>query len=118
MRSGIIGIKHLMWITILISLGIGIFFFDRLNLDWMLCMYALGAVVIGVLIFRDDLEKTFLVKDKKQTLGASYWGVYEGSELHEDASLRTIKPPKPCKDIDGVVGSGNYANGKAVKSAR
>jgi hypothetical protein len=118
MRSGIIGIKHLMWVTILISLGIGIFFFDRLNLDWMLSMYAIGAIIIGVVIFRDDLEKSFLIKNKKETLGASYWGVYEGSELHEDDALRTIKPPKPCKDVNGVAGSGAYANGKAVKSAR
>jgi hypothetical protein len=118
LRSSIIGIKHLMWLTILVSLAIGFYFFDKLDLNCMTWMYGLGAIVIGVLIFMGDLEKTFLVKDKNQKLGASYWGVYEGQELHDEAEMCTIKPPKPCKDIDGVAGSGAYAGGKAVKSAR
>lgn len=117
MRSSLISIKHVMWITIGISLLIGYYFFDRLNLNWMLWIYALGAVVIGVMIFRDDIEASFLV-DKNKMLGPSYWGLYQDADKHEDPSELRIKPPKPCKDIDGVVGSGNYANGKAVKSAR
>ncbi|HEY9792683.1 MAG TPA: hypothetical protein V6D22_19940 [Candidatus Obscuribacterales bacterium] len=116
LRSSIIGIKHLMWLTIVVSLLIGFYFFDKLDLNWMVIMYGLGAIIIGVLVFAGDLEKTFLVKDKDTKLGASYWGVYEGQSFTNEET--TVQPPKPCKDIEGIAGSGAYAGGQAVKSAR
>ena len=118
LRSSLIGIKHLMWLTIVVSLFIGCCFFDHLNLNWMVWMYGVGAIVIGALILRGDAEKTYMVKDKKEKLGACYWGRYEGTAETDAAENRTIVPPKPCKDIDGLAGSGAYAGGKAVKSAR
>lgn len=118
LRSSLIGIKHLMWLTIVVSLVIGFCFFDQLNLNWMVWMYGIGAIVIGALILRGDADVSFLVKDKKEKLGASYWGRYEGTAAPGANELRTIQPPKPCKDIEGVAGSGAYAGGKAVKSAR
>jgi hypothetical protein len=89
-----------------------------MNLDLMLCIYVLGAVAVGIYVFREELEPTFLIKKKDKRLGPSYWGVYEGSELEEQEAMRTIVPPKPCKDADGVAGSGMYSKGRAVKSAR
>ena len=118
LRSSLIGIKHLMWLTIVVSLIIGFCFFNQLDLNWMVWMYGVGAIVIGAIIFRGDAEKTHLVKDKNEKLGASYWGSYEGTAKAGPDELRTVVPPKPCKDITGVAGSGAYAGGQAVKSAR
>jgi hypothetical protein len=106
------------WVAIGISIFIAGMFFKSLNLDWMLVTYAIGAVTIGVAILREDIEHTFVITKKNKRLGASYWGVYQGSELQEAQNMQTINPPKPCKDIEGVAGSGTYAGGKAVKSAR
>ena len=89
-----------------------------MDIDFMLFVYILGAVCVGLYIFREDLEPSFLIKKKDKRLGPSYWGVYQGSDLVEPTSMQTIEPPKPCKDSDGVAGSGMYSKGRAVKSAR
>jgi hypothetical protein len=88
------------------------------NIDWMLFLYGIGAIAVGIFIFREDLGPTFLVKRKDQRLGPCYWGVYADASTTESASEQLIVPPKPCKDIDGLAGSGAYAGGKAIHTAK
>lgn len=87
-----------------------------MNIDWMLLVYGLGAVTMGILIFREDLGPSFLVKEKR--LGPSYWGFYADSNQCESDEEKAIVPPEPCKDFDVVVGSGAYAGGKAIHTAK
>lgn len=83
----------------------------------VLCLYALGTVVVGVLLIREtEFGDTFLCK--KPTVGPTYWGVYQGGELSEAHSMQTIKLHPPAQGEEGFAGGGSYSGGKAVKSAR
>lgn len=51
-------------------------------------------------------------------VGPSYWGVYEGSPIKEEASLRTIAVRQPTFQEMVTAGSPVYSKGKPVKSLR
>lgn len=87
-----------------------------MNVDWLLWFYGVGAITVGIFIFREDIGPDFLVKNKR--LGPSYWGHYLEANHPDALHEQTIVPPKPCEEMGAVVGSGNYAGGKAIKTAR
>ncbi len=83
----------------------------------VLALYILGTVVVGVMLLREtEFGDTFL--SKKQTVGPTYWGVYQGKHLCEPEGMQTIKLHPPAADEEGFAGGGGYSGGKAVKSAR
>lgn len=88
--------------------------------SWVFYFYGFAAVVVGVYLIREvDFGETYMIKKKETRLGPNYWGTYEGTASSVPSSMETIEPPKPCKDAEGgLAGSGAYAGGKAVKSAR
>lgn len=51
-------------------------------------------------------------------VGPAYWGVYEGVPVVDDPAKVRIKCNKPSPGSVYTVGSGRYASGGAVKSAR
>jgi hypothetical protein len=80
-------------------------------------LYFIAAIVVGIYVLR-EIEggaEDHVVKGK---VGPSYWGVYQGNHVKESESMRTIEPPAPGHDVGTAVGSGMYARGRAVKSAR
>lgn len=89
-----------------------------MNIPVLLFLYTIGIAVVGFLMFKEDLGPTFLIKKKDKRLGPSYWGVYTGASAEDAVHEQLVKPPEPCKDIEGAVGSGSYAGGKAINSAK
>jgi hypothetical protein len=89
-----------------------------MNIFVLLVLYTLGIALVGIFIFKDEIGPSFLITKKDRKLGPSYWGVYQGSPLEDALHEQTVKPPEPCKDVEGAVGSGAYAGGKAVSSAK
>lgn len=83
-----------------------------------LILYGFAAVICGLYVFRDRLG--FWPKDNStKPVGPSYWGVYNGSSTSDREGEKVIKLHALPTDENGeVVGSANYSNGKAIKSAR
>ena len=82
----IMGVKEYMWLSWLIALAIGVFLFDYLDLSWMLGLYVVGTIAVGIYVLLDALEPSVSLKDKH--LSAAQWGRYK------DASPdKAVQPP-------------------------
>ncbi len=54
----------------------------------------------------------------KRKVGPTYWGVYSWANATDARNELLIDLPQPSRYSDHAYGSGRYASGKAVKSAR
>ena len=81
-----------------------------------LILYAITAVLVGIYLFRERLGID--LRPKRNRVGPSYWGVYSGSDVDDQEAERRIELHPVENDDESVVGSGMYASGRAIKSAR
>ena len=81
-----IGPRQLMWLAMVISLVIGAFFFDQLNLNWMLFLYVVGAIIVGIVIYIGEFEPTF---GQSKQVRPDSWGLYANT----NSQLPDIKSP-------------------------
>jgi hypothetical protein len=51
---------------------------------------------------------------KKKRVGASYWGIYEGSQAEEPEAMRTVELQKVARKNQYTAGSSTYAMGRGV----
>jgi hypothetical protein len=71
-----------------------------LDISVVVMLYILGAICVGYFVLNDIKEPDFRMnKDKR--LGPSYWGLYTGHRLEEEA-LRTIVPPPASETREGA----------------
>lgn len=57
-------------------------------------IYALFAVGLGIFALRDrdSVEKVLL---RKKSVGATYWGAYDGHQANEDLCAQRVALPQP-----------------------
>lgn len=71
-----------------------------LDISVVVMLYVLGAICVGVFVLNDIQEPSFRLKNDKR-LGPTYWGIYSGGRL-EDEALRAILPPPSSETREGA----------------
>ncbi len=76
----------------------------------------IAAVFILVAIAFPKLMRPEL-KEKEQSVGSTYWGIYEGAK-REELEGESVRIPKPSRALHPVAGSISYARGPAGSSKK
>jgi hypothetical protein len=82
---------------------------------WVIFLYVAGTLVVGWFLLHEATPVGLRHKDK--SVGPTYWGIYNGSDLKDLEKTITLHEIKD-EELQGLCGGSGYASGKAVKSGR
>lgn len=80
----------------------------------MLFYVTAAVLAVGILLLVAEPERIFPhAKDKKELVGSSYWGLYEGTSAEPDTEKK-IEVIRSRRKEKYIAGSTTYAKGRGV----